>query len=382
MSFDWRSFSEQLQKVSYHSDSSWTLPPAAYHRPEVLDLETQKLFTQGWVGVGRDDRCQKVGDYFTLQVAGTPVIVIRDEQDQLRAYANVCRHRASTLLKGEGNCDVIRCPFHCWTYQLDGELRFAPRMEKCENFDKSNFGLVEFRLKVLDGFVFLCLDENAPELEDYLDGFSSVHAPWSLADLKTARVREMQVNCNWKAFIEVFNEYYHLPYVHPESLRGMYQEPDPLDTVNGSFTTQFGVTRGTPALMAEHKGNELPVTPGLEGRNATGTRYTWCFPNMTFAACFDSFWMYEVYPLTPERTHVVQTICFPESSFETAEFDSKKEQYLKRYDTALSEDIPFLEEQQIGMSSPFARQGRFGTLEPSVGRFAAWYAERINSAIN
>ena len=371
----------ELHQVEWAAHRSATLPPLCYRSERILELERQQLFHAGWVGIGRADRWPAPGDYTAMDLAGVPMIILRDQQARLRAYANSCRHRSSTLLQGSGNCTEIRCPFHCWTYRLDGTLRHAPRMERCEQFALSEFGLIEFELQQQDGFVFVCLGQPQQTLAEYLGDFGDVHWPWALEQLVTARVREMQVNCNWKAFIEVFNEYYHLPYVHPESLRGIYNEPDEPEAVIGAYGTQFGVTEGTAALLADYKGSALPPISRLEGRNATGTRYTWCYPNLTFAACSDSLWMYAAYPLSPDRCQVVQTICFPPAAAQVSGFEQKAQDYYRRYDTALSEDIPFLEQQQIGLSSPFAKPGRFGTLEPGVAGFAAWYAEIMRRAI-
>ena len=192
----------------------------------------------------------------------------------------------------------------------------------------------------------------------------------------------MEVECNWKTFIEVFNEYYHLPMVHPDSISWLYPEPDPVDEVSGQFTTQFGPTEGAAALMANTQKFALPVAPGLEGREASGTRYTWIYPNITYALSQDSMWIYQAFPLAPDRCRVIQTICFPAASVALADFEDRAQHYYARIDAAVAEDLPFLERQQIGLNSRFARQGRFAALEPSVGKFAYWYAQQLLSALN
>ncbi len=351
-----------------------TLPPGCYSDANWLERENRLLFHKSWVAVGRTDQLRQPGDYQALDIAGVPTIVLKDRDGELRAYANSCRHRGMKLLEGKGRCKVLMCPLHGWTYGLEGDLQSTPRMETCEQLDTLNIGLVEFRVASRDGFTYVCMDPDQKSLDHWLGDCSDLHAPWALEQLVTARVREFEVNCNWKLFMEVFNEYYHLPYVHPDSITDYYLEPDASDVVIGEYTTQFGVTEGTAALLEADKQHALPVTSGLEGRNATGTRYTWVYPNLTFAACFDSLWMYQAYPLTADRCHVVQTICFPRASFEIEDFRVRAEAYYQRIDTALEEDLPYLVAQQKGLSSAFARQGRFSALEPSVGNFACWYA--------
>lgn len=368
---------EQLSAVKLPVSRSMTLPPRCYSDELWLVREQQLLFHKSWIVVGRTDLWQQPGDFQTLDIAGVPTIVLMDRGGELRAFANSCRHRGMKLLQGKGQCKVLMCPFHGWTYDLAGDLISTPRMESCEQLDTGGLGLVEFRAASRDGFIYLCMDPEQGSLDQWLGDFSDLHAPWSLDQLVTTRVREFQVDCNWKLFIEVFNEYYHLPYVHPDSITDYYHEPDAADVVIGGYATQFGVTEGTAALLEADKNHALPVTPGLEGRNATGTRYSWVYPNLTFAACFDSLWMYQAYPLAANRCHVVQTICFPHASLETENFQARADAYYQRIDTALDEDLPFLVAQQQGLSSPFARQGRFSALEPSVGNFACWYANLL-----
>ncbi len=367
----------QLSGVTSDHNASASLPPACYSDDTVFGYEADAIFHHSWVGIGRTDRWKSPGDYSAMDIAGVPVLIIRDNQGELRGFANSCRHRGSQLLKGDGNCKKIRCPFHYWTYGLNGDLKLVPRMEKAIDFDRGDYGLVEFRISQALGFAFLCMDDEAGELEDWLGDFSDIHRPWAMDKLVSTRVREFEVDCNWKIFIEVFNEYYHLPFVHPQSLNWLYPEPEDADEVTGSYTTQFGKTEGNAALMADTQDQALAPAKQLTGKERDGTRYTWIYPNMTFATSPDSLWMYQAYPVTPHRSRIIQTICFPEDTVNGTEFESRSKHYYDRYDTALDEDIPFLEQQQIGLSSKFAKPGRFSNLEPSVANFAYWYAGKL-----
>ena len=368
-----------LRKVRHPLADSMTLPPLCYSDERWLDLERERIFGRGWIAVGREDRWPRAGDYAALDLGGVPLVVMRDRHGRLRAWANSCRHRGMKLLSGEGRCKAVVCPFHAWTYDLDGALISAPRMETSNGFDLADYGLTAFRLECRDGFAFVCMDPEQRKLDDWLGDFTEVHHPWALADWTTTRVREFEVDCNWKLFLEVFNEYYHLPCVHPHSIADTYLEPEPCDAVMGEYTTQFGVTTGSAALLKEDRANNrdhaLPPAPHLCGRDLTGTRYTWVYPNLTFAACFDSLWMYQAYPVNADRCRVIQTIAFPRASTERDDFAARAPTYYRRIDTAIEEDLPFLREQQTGIASRFARQGRFSALEPSVGNFACWYAE-------
>lgn len=356
-----------------------TLPPAVYVDPAVHAFEIEHLFRRGWVGIGRTDRWTHVGDYAALTVGGVPIVVVRNDAG-LVGFANTCRHRGAEVAHGEGSCRKLRCPFHGWTYALDGRLVGAPEMAQADGFDKAAFPLPSVSVAVHAGFAFVSLESDPPPLAQWLGDFDSFHRSWPLAGLLTGRRREFEVDCNWKTFCEVFNEYYHLPYVHPDSIDATYLDPDDGDKTNGNFATQFGETTTTGALLEGDKGDALPDMPGLGGRDARGARYTWLYPNMTFAVGNDSVWMYETHPISPDRTRVVQTVCFPPETFATDAFGPTAQRYYDRMDVAIGEDIPVLESQQRGLASPFAKPGRFSRLEPSVGAFAIWYAERMLAA--
>ena len=195
----------------------------------------------------------------------------------------------------------------------------------------------------------------------------------------STRRREFEVGCNWKAFLEAFNEYYHLPYVHGQSLGKVYEAPDDGDKVRGNYVSQFGITQGTGGVLADAQHETLPVNPSLSGRNRQGTRYSWVFPNMTFAAGSEAVWVYEAYPLAAGRTRVGQTLCFPTEIAAREDFKTRVRPYYERADALLDEDIPMLERQYAGLTSPFAAQGRFSHLESSIARFAGWYASRLTT---
>ena len=367
-----------LETVKHPLESSKTLPPGCYYEPEWMDSESEAIFRNGWVYAGRRDQWQAAGDFLTLSICGVPVVITQDAEGLLHALSNTCLHRSSEIASGSGNCKALVCPFHGWSYDYAGKLVSAPRMESAQGFRESEVCLPEFSVAECEGFVFVHLGSDAEPLEYWLEDFSDTHLPWSLGALITTRTRQFDVNCNWKLFLEVFNEYYHLPYVHGQSIGHYYPEPEPADPVMGRYTTQFGLTTANPALLEDSQENSFPKISTLQEPESQGTRYTWVYPNLTFAASIDCIWIYHVYPLTASTCRAVQTVCFPEETVAREDFQTKAAEYYHRFDVAIEEDIPALEKQQLGMESPFATQGRFSTLEPSVGNFACWYADVLS----
>ena len=369
-----------LRMASGDIATAATLPPACYTGSEALAAETSGLLPRSWLGIARCDEWSEPGDFSTLEIAGTPVIVLRDEEGDLRAFANTCRHRGTRLLDGRGHAARIRCPFHGWTYGLDGSLRGATRMGAAQGFRRADMGLVEFRTAERGGFAFVALDGEAPGIDEWLGAFDDLHSPWRLEELVTTRRRELEVACNWKLFLEVFNESYHLEYVHAATFGDIYLEPELPDPVGGCVQSSFSPTAGTGGLKADEQEHVLPRIPGLGPRERAGTRYTWVFPSLTFAAGSEALWAYGARPLGPGRCRVTQWVCFPPATLASPGFEAKAERYYARMDEALAEDIAVLERQQLGMDSPFARAGRWSDLEHGAAAFAAWYAERMAPA--
>jgi len=153
------------------------LPPWCYSDAEVLEAEQIRLFRQSWCGLGRLDSLKAPGDYMTETLAGVPIVILRDESGNLRAFANSCRHRGARLLDGRGSCPVVVCPFHGWSYNLDGRLKGAPHMKGAKGFATADYGLIELRLAQRDGFVYVAFDERAGSIDDWLGDFTALHAP-------------------------------------------------------------------------------------------------------------------------------------------------------------------------------------------------------------
>ncbi len=367
----------EFERVVLPPERAESLPPRCYTSQAFLDIEFERVLRSSWASLGRADRVAGPGTYAAVTLAGAPIVLIRDREGALRAFANSCRHRGTKLLEGTGACRAIKCPFHGWSYALDGRLTWAPEMDEAVGFDKADYGLVPVRLAERDGFVFVNLDGTAPELDDWLGDFSALHAPWRLAEMVTARRCEFEVACNWKLFLEVFNEYYHLRGVHRDSIGDRYEAPDAPEAVVGHYATQFGGHEGVSGLLEGDQDQAMPTIEGLEGRNRGGTRYTWVFPNMAFAAATDAIWVYDVNPLAPDRTRVGMTCGFARSTTELPDFTERAAAYLRRLDVAIAEDIAVLERQHAGLDSPLARQGRFAPrMEPNVSVFERWIVER------
>ncbi len=354
-----------------------TLPPWCYTSPAFHAWEIERVFRRTWLCLARADEIAEPGDYLACEVAGVRVLLVRGRDGRARAFANSCRHRGALLLEGSGNCRAIQCPYHSWTYALDGTLTGAPDMEETRGFEREGHGLLPIRLEDWEGFLFVNLGGDGGNLADHLGDCGHYHADYALADMVASRRTSFEVRCNWKSFLEVFNEYYHLKTVHPVTVGGNYDEPDPPDPVTGSYATQFGTHEGTGAVVMGQGTDTFATIPSLSGRATGGTRYTLVFPSLTFACTTDCMWLFVTDPLAPGRTRVEMVTCFPRETAARPDFDCIAASYYERWGLVMEEDIVILEQQQRALESPFARAGRLSYMEANVGAFGRWIAERV-----
>ena len=235
-----------------------TLPASWYCGPEVARLEQERIFRRAWQYVGRADQVEQSGSYFASQAGDVPIVVTRDGDGALRAFVNVCRHRGHEVVRGEGRREALQCPYHAWTYALDGSLRSAPRAEREWDFDRRDLSLVPALVETWGPFVFVNPDRDAAPLAESLGDLPVIVAE-SGVDLDAVRFRERlawEVAANWKVVVENFLECYHCPVAHRSFASVVDVGPDAYRLeVHDSFLSQFGEVR---ASARERNAGEVP----------------------------------------------------------------------------------------------------------------------------
>jgi len=193
-----------------------TIPGSWYTDARVWDLEKRAVFGTAWQVVARAPQVASAGQYVTAQIGDEPIVVVRGSDGVLRAFYNVCRHHAAAVMtEPEGCAERLRCPYHGWTYALDGELRSTPELEGIRCFDRANSGLLPVRVEIWESFVFVCLADDAPPLADHLGPLAAQVAPLRLGSLSFVERREYTLKCNWKVFVDNYLDGgYHVPYLH------------------------------------------------------------------------------------------------------------------------------------------------------------------------
>ena len=197
------------------------MPPSVYTSEAFLEREISSIFANEWFCVGRADALAKPGDYVTLDLADQPIIVLRDKSGELKAMSNVCRHRMSTLLEGRGNTRAIVCPYHAWTYNLDGTLRGAPAMTQNEGFCKDDYKLPDIRCETFLGWVFVTLNPDVQPVASQLAKVEELVGDYDMAAYTETFFETHIWDTNWKVLAENFMESYHLPVCHAGTIGGL-----------------------------------------------------------------------------------------------------------------------------------------------------------------
>ncbi len=352
-----------------------TLPPFCYSSEAFFRREVERIFMKAWNFIGRADRIPNPGDYFTLEFVGVPVVVVRDNDGEVRAFANSCRHRGAMVAAGEGNCRAFRCPYHSWAYGLDGQLLSAPEIDKSRNFDFAEYGLVPLRLELWAGFMFLNFDPAAAPLSDWLGDLPERLASYRFEDMVCVRRKEYLLDCNWKVYVENAMEAYHVPTVHRSTLqrqKGPHAQKQPTE---GEWIALWKEHEGSRALLVGDTG--FPFIESLEGQAARGSWYPLIYPSTMFGATRDCMWWLELHPLSASRTKLIVGSSFPKRTVQRNDFSEIVQRYYKRWDISIPEDNEISKLQQKGLSSPFARPGRLTHLEPLVHDLANWVLDRV-----
>ncbi len=272
-----------------------TLPFDWYSDPAVLRLERERIFARAWQYAGRADQVAEPGAFFACDLGGVPVVVVRGQDGELRAFLNVCRHRGSLVCEGEGRRETLQCPYHAWTYDLDGSLRAAPRSDREPGFDKDGLGLVPVSVGAWGPFVFVNPDGDAAPLADTLGELPALVAAAGLDvdALRFLRRSSSEYEANWKVCCENFLECYHCQVAHPGFSKVVDVSVDAyVLEASPTFSTQVGPVRES------WRGDFDPRGPIARGQ------FHFLWPNVTINVMpgHPNLSIGPIVPAGPERT--------------------------------------------------------------------------------
>jgi choline monooxygenase len=341
---------------------AWTLPADLYLDPAIAADEKDRVFSRTWQVVGHCDQVAKPGDYFTTQVVGEPLLIVRGPDQHLRAFYNVCRHRAGPPAEGCGSRKLFRCAYHGWTYNLDGSLNHATEIDGVEGFRAEDFALAPVRCEEWFHLVFVNLDPDAPPLLNSLGDLPRQARRFPFETMKLFERRTYDMKCNWKTYVDNYLEGYHLPTVHP----GLNRELDFNAYVVEPYATH--VRQWSPIRGAQPG----DVTPRRyqEAREDLTTDYFWSFPNWMLNCYPDNVSLNIVLPLAPERSLAIFEWYLPEKDLgsEAAKASVRFSEEIQIEDVAI----------QKNLHSRSYRRGRYSVKqEKGVHAFHRMYAEAM-----
>jgi Rieske 2Fe-2S family protein len=282
-----------------------TLPGLSYTSEAVYRQEQERIFARRWVCVGRADELPIPGAFIVRESAGESLIILRDRSDVVRAFFNVCRHRGTRLCSEERGrfSQTIQCPYHAWTYALDGGLIGAPCMEGSSAFAKDDFPLHAANVEVWEGFVFVNLAESPDPFDVAFAPLIDKFARYRLPTLRTERRASYDVAANWKLIFENYSECYHCATVHPQLVKLSPSDSGENDLTSGPFLGGYMTIPKADGLSTTGRACAIPVGE-LPAEDLRRVYYYSIFPNMLLSLHADYVMVHLLRPVSPVRTTI------------------------------------------------------------------------------
>ena len=371
----------ELQSLASGFDAvpqrSFSLPARSYIEPGYLDVERKSVFYKSWQFVCHVNQLANPGDYYTISVQGQSIVVLRDREGVLQAFYNVCRHRGHELVEGQGNKKTLVCPYHAWSYQLDGKLFAARRSEMIENFNMDDFCLHSVQIEEFCSLIFINLDPEAGPLVEISGGLADEireYAP-DMDQLVHAHRLTYNIKANWKAVIDNFLECYHCPVAHRDFVS--------LVDMDTYTVTTHGIYSSHMAAAGVQENSAYNV----EEADVQDHAVWWLWPNTCLLRYpgEGNFMVWKMMPVDEETTYETFDFYFLRDTPTAQQWEAIE--YIN--DVLQKEDISIVESVQRGMNTPAYEQGRFvcdpdgsGLSEHAVHHFHSVYLKAINQYIS
>lgn len=343
MAYQWSEEDLQDLEIKPLSEAE-TIPSRWFISPEMHEVDREFILAKSWLYVGHESQIPKRGDFIVDQIIGRPVLLVRNLSDDIICFSNVCRHRGGPLATASGSSRVLRCAYHAWTYNLDGELIGTPKFDGVANFDQKKCKLPQYRLERYHGFLFINLSGDAPPLSDHLRGISETIQPINLQEMRFQKRVVYEVKANWKVYVDNYMEGYHIQSVHPK-LANILDVTGYKTIMEGNKVLQYG------PLASE----DNPYHTG-------GAAYYYqVFPNLMLNIMPGRVQVNNILPLDADR-------CLTVFDLYLSETDPKKLAQRVRDDLEVSdlvqkEDITICERVQMGLKSGTYNKGRMSVTE-------------------
>ena len=366
------------RNTSVPFEQARAMPTSVYTSEEFVEAELKHVFSKDWYCVGRADALSKTGDYVTAELAGQPIVVLRDADHQLRAMSNVCLHRMSTLLQGRGNAKTIVCPYHAWTYNLDGKLRGAPAMSQNDAFCKDHYRLPQVRCEEWLGWVFVCLDPEAEPVSVQLAEVADMIAAYDMTNYSESFYEEHVWDTNWKVLAENFMESYHLPVCHAGTIGGLSKLEDMVCPPGRPAFNYHTILKDESLriAMAHPTKNDR-----LKGEERRTTYLLALYPSLMITLTPGYFWYISLHPKGPGQVHIRFGGGMSNDFAEDTDISENFTQLKTLLDEVNVEDRGCTEKVFNGLCSDAATPGHLSHLERPNYDFAQYLVGKIAAGL-
>ena len=380
---------KKLDVVNNSIEKAHGLPNECYTSKDYTLIERKKLFEDKWIVAGVASSIPEIGDVKPIDILGMPILILRNKQNEIKVFHNVCSHRGVKLVSKSGKINsLIRCPYHSWSYSLDGELKATPHIggmnkHSAEGFDKSKSNLKEIRSYIWLDLIMININQNEMSFEEYIKPLSDRWEKfWPIKDRELIHHSndfgyfKLNAKCNWKFAIENYCESYHLPWVHPGL--NSYSKIEDHYHIQGLPNRFAG--QGTVVYNPQFKGKEkLPSFPNWPKDKENIAEYVALFPNVMLGIHKDHYYAYWIEPISHEFTlEHMELYYVGEQAAQANKFKSLRKQNHKQWEDIQKEDVDIIQGMQTGRNSPSYNGGNFSpVMDNPTHHFHKWVAQNL-----
>ena len=380
---------KKLDVVNNSIEKAHGLPNECYTSKDYTLIERKKLFEDKWIVVGVASSIPEIGDVKPIDILGMPILILRNKQNEVKVFHNVCSHRGVKLVSKSGKINsLIRCPYHSWSYSLDGELMATPHIggmnkHSAEGFDKQKSNLKEIRSYIWLDLIMININQNEMSFEEYIKPLSDRWEKfWPIKDRELIHHSndfgyfKLNAKCNWKFAIENYCESYHLPWVHPGL--NSYSKIEDHYHIQGLPNRFAG--QGTVVYNPQFKGKEkLPSFPNWPKDKENIAEYVALFPNVMLGIHKDHYYAYWIEPINHEFTlEHMELYYVGEQAAQANKFKSLRKQNHKQWEDIQKEDVDIIQGMQTGRNSPSYNGGNFSpVMDNPTHHFHKWVAQNL-----
>lgn len=380
-----------------------TLPKEAFTSEDYFAWECETLFRPGWTCLAHVSQLPLAGDFINVDFLGEPMIVVRDKSQEVHVLSRSCPHRGMDIMppgfghdghgpaefrqgsEDRGQTRLFLCPYHSWTFELDGQLKACPEMGQAEGFERCEWALKEFRSEIWNGFIFVNINGNAEDsVSDQYADLTPDLAPWNIAEMQMVFESHWDIPCNWKVLAENFMESYHHAGAHVKTLqpimpaRGTWTEEEKPNHIRCHLP--YGDKIRDVISKTESNGGQWDAFPPVDGLDHA-MRHEWGlvmgYPLFTMVTAPDQVVWYRIEPVAPDRLRLMTTMLVPESTTRHPNFNAMLERGRNEATEFHLEDMEMLSAVQRSMHSDGYQRGRLSHLEMPIWLIQRYLAAKI-----